>query len=324
MARIVLGLGASHSPQVNIPWTQWKLLWQKDESDSRLDYAGLLARARPGLARELEPARWEQQGTAAERALDLLGEKLRQANPDAVVVFGDDHHEQFQDDSLPAVAVYHGKSLPVVAHHGGVYSQGGIWDQVAAAERAAWAETAPEYPAAWELGEHLVAALTADEFDVARSNAIHGEGGVGHAFSFVYRRLWPGGRVPLVPIALNTYFPPNQPTPRRCYRLGQAVRRAVEAWDRDARVVVLGSGGLSHIHVDEALDRVVLDALQAHDAAALMALPREKLRGGTSEILNWVALAGAMEHLPMTLVQYAAAYRSPAGTGCGMAFAYWE
>ena len=52
-------------------------------------------------------------------------------------------------------------------------------------------------------------------------------------------------------------------------------------------------------------------------------LPRQKLRGGTSEILNWVALAGAVEPMQMKLVDYVPSYRSPAATGCGMAFAYW-
>jgi hypothetical protein len=245
--------------------------------------------------------------------------------PDALVVFGDDQHEQFQDDNLPAVAIFHGKILPVVARHGGLFTQaGGVWAAVAAAEQAAWAETAPEYPAAWELAEHLIAALTAEEFDVARCNQVRSASGTGHAFSFVYRRLWTDNPPPLVPVMLNTYYPPNQPTPRRCYRLGQAVRRAIESWDSDARVAVMASGGLSHLLVDEALDRLVLDALRHKHVEQLTTLPREKLRGGTSEILNWVALAGAVDALEMTLVDYIPAYRSPAGTGCGMAFAYWK
>jgi hypothetical protein len=324
MASIVLGLGTSHSPQVSIPWTKWKLLWQKDECDPRLDYAALLQRAKPNLDQALTPDRWEQQGEAAQRALAKLGEVVRQANPDAIVVFGDDQHEQFQDDNLPALGIYHGKSLPVRVHHGGIFARGGVWAEVAAAEVAGWADTQPEYPAGWELAEHLIAALTTDEFDVARSNSVRGEGGAGHAFSFVYRRIWPGGTVPIVPVMLNTYFPPNQPTPRRCYALGQAVRRAAESWDHDARIAVMASGGLSHIMVDEELDAVVLDALRTDDADRLAALPREKLRGGTSEILNWVALAGAMRPLKMTLVDYLPTYRSPAGTGCGMGFAYWN
>jgi aromatic ring-opening dioxygenase catalytic subunit (LigB family) len=147
--------------------------------------------------------------------------------------------------------------------------------------------------------------------------------GVGHAFSFLYRRIWPGGTLPMVPVMVNTYYPPNQPTPKRCYAFGRAVRNAIESWDADQRVAVMASGGLSHVIIDEELDHSVIDALTHKDREQLYRVPREKLRGGTSEILNWVALAGAVEPMAMKLVDYVTTYRSPAGTGCGMAFAYW-
>ncbi|MBI3061855.1 MAG: extradiol ring-cleavage dioxygenase, partial [Deltaproteobacteria bacterium] len=126
-----------------------------------------------------------------------------------------------------------------------------------------------------------------------------------------------------VPVMVNTYYPPNQATPKRCYALGQAVRRAIESWNSDLRVAVMASGGLSHMVIDEELDRATLDALANRDREKLWSLPRQKLRGGTSEILNWVALAGAVEPMEMKLVDYIPGYRSPAATGCGMAFAYW-
>ena len=67
--------------------------------------------------------------------------------------------------------------------------------------------------------------------------------------------------IPIVPVALNTYFPPNQPRPRRCYDLGQAIRKAVQSAKGGARVGILASGGLSHFTVDEELDRRVLAGL---------------------------------------------------------------
>ena len=66
--------------------------------------------------------------------------------------------------------------------------------------------------------------------------------GVGHAFSFLYRRLVPGSKIPMVPVMVNTYYPPNQPTPKRCYAFGQAVRKAVESWDSGKRVAIMASG----------------------------------------------------------------------------------
>ena len=318
MARVVLGLASSHSPQVNIPWTHWDLLREKDETDPRLNFPELLQRARPDIEKELTQEKWKARGEACRAAIATLGEELCRAEPDAVVVIGDDQHEQFLDDNLPMLAIFHGKTLPVVKHSG---RNTAAWKL---AEEETWAETAHEYPAAWGLAEHLVRSLAADEFDIARSNTLREQIGVGHAFAFLYRRILPGGNVPIAPVMVNTYYPPNQPTPKRCYELGRAIRRAIESWDSDARVAVVASGGLSHTIMDEELDRITIEALRRKDTKSLFGLPREKLQGGTSEILCWVALAGAMEPEAMKLVDYLPGYRSRGGTGCGMGFAYWS
>jgi 3-O-methylgallate 3,4-dioxygenase len=102
------------------------------------------------------------------------------------------------------------------------------------------------------------------------------------------------------------------------------VRTAVASWSSDARVAIIASGGLSHFVVDEELDRRFLSALQRSDSDALGALPRGQLRSGNSELLNWIAAAGALEGRPLTVVDYIPGYRTPAGTGTGMAFVYWE
>jgi len=234
------------------------------------------------------------------------------------VVFGDDQNEQFHDDNMPMFAIYHGKSLPVVKDSG-LRPSG--WKD---AERKGWAETQPEYDTASDLANHLIRALTDAEFDITRCNKLRAEIGVGHAFSFLYRRVLPGGNIPMVPIMVNTYYPPNQPTPKRCYALGQAVRKAIEAWNSDKRVALLASGGLSHVVIDEEIDAMVIDGLKNKKPEVLFQLPRQKLRGGTSEILNWVALAGAMEDRELKYFEYVTTYRSPAATGCGMGFAYWQ
>lgn len=318
MARIVLGIGTSHSPQVTVPSEHWEVLRQKDANDGRFDYEGLQQRARPGLEAELQQPVWDEKYAATQSALRQVGEKLADAKPDVVVVFGDDQHEQFLDDNLPALSIYHGEAIPVVQREP---RNRAPYKQV---EMEQWARTEAAYPAQPDLACHLLASLTEQEFDLARTNRLREEVGIGHAFAFLYRRLWPGTRVPMVPVMVNTYFPPNQPTPRRCFALGQAVRRAVESWERDARVAVVASGGLSHIVMDEDLDRYVIDAFQTGNVAAIQAIPRARLTGGTSEILNWVTVAGCLDATPMTLVGYQAGYRSPAATGCGMAFAFWE
>jgi hypothetical protein len=318
MAQIVIGIGTSHSPQLSIRAKDWAYLLKKDETDPRLDYPGLLKRAKPGIQSELGEEKFLQRDEACLKAVNHLGDALRKANADVVVIFGDDQHEQFGDDNMPTFAIYHGKSIPVV-RDSGVRPAG--WKD---AERNGWAETADEYANEDDLANHLIRALNDEEFDIARCNRLRKEIGVGHAFSFLYRRLVPGSKIPMVPVMVNTYYPPNQPTPKRCYAFGQAVRKAVESWDSGKRVAIMASGGLSHVVIDEEIDQMTIDGLRKKKPEVLWGLPRERLWGGTSEILNWVALAGVAESMDLKFLEYVTTYRSPAGTGCGMGFAYWQ
>jgi hypothetical protein len=317
MAKVVLGMGTSHSPQLSVRASDWQVLREKDEHDPRLNYQGLLERAKPGIQTELTPEKFRERDEACQKAIKTLGGVLRQAEVDLVVIFGDDQHEQFQDDNMPTFAIYHGKSLPVVTHTG---RNPAAWKSF---EERGWAQTAPEYEAGQALAEHLVSSLVKDEFDIARCKTLRPEIGVGHAFSFLYRRILPGGKLPMVPVMVNTYYPPNQPTPKRCYAFGQAVRKAIESWNADKRVAVMASGGLSHVVIDEEIDQMTIDGLRSKKPEILWRLPRERLSGGTSEILNWVALAGVVASMDLEFLEYVTTYRSPAGTGCGMGFAYW-
>jgi len=113
---------------------------------------------------------------------------------------------------------------------------------------------------------------------------------------------------------------------RRCLSLGKALAAAIASWKDDARVAVIGSGGMSHFVVDEELDRGFLAAMKRNDSDALISIPAYNFRSGTSELKNWIPVAGAMSEagLDMTVVDYQPLYRSAAGTGSGMAFAYWR
>jgi hypothetical protein len=317
MAEIVIGIGTSHSPQLSVRAADWQVLREKDETDPRLDYQKLLKNAKQGLEAELTPEKFRQRDEACLVAVKVLGDALQKSKADVVVIFGDDQHEQFHDENMPTFAIYHGKSLPVVTHTG---RNPAAWKN---AEERGWAATAPEYETEPALAEYLIRALTEAEFDIARCNKLRPEIGVGHAFSFLYRRVLPGGKLPMVPVMVNTYYPPNQPTPKRCYAFGQAVRKAIESWDCNKRVALMASGGLSHVVIDEEIDAMTIDGLKNKKPDVLFRLPRERLWGGTSEILNWVALAGAMEDRDLKYLEYVTTYRSPAATGCGMGFAYW-
>ena len=128
----------------------------------------------------------------------------------------------------------------------------------------------------------------------------------------------------IVPVTQNTFYPPNQPSAKRCYNLGRSMAKIIKDWDSEKRVAVVGSGGLSHFLVDEEIDQLAIKGMREKDVNQLAALPRYRLNSGNSEILNWITAAGACEHLDMEVVEYVPVYRSPAGTGGGWGFALWQ
>ena len=128
-----------------------------------------------------------------------------------------------------------------------------------------------------------------------------------------------------MPVFLNTYYPPNQPTPRRCYKLGQAIRAAVESYPGDARIGIVGSGGLSHFRRRRgARPRRSSTRCARKDADALQSLPRKKLNSGSSEIRMWIARRRCGRASRLAWSHYVPGYRTPAGSGTGLGFAYWS
>jgi hypothetical protein len=96
---------------------------------------------------------------------------------------------------------------------------------------------------------------------------------------------------------------------------------AVAAFPGDMRIGILASGGLSHFVVDGAFDRAIVAALQCKDAAFFRQAPLHKLRSGSSEIRNWICMAGAVASLDADWIDYVPGYRTPALTGTGLCFA---
>ena len=106
-------------------------------------------------------------------------------------------------------------------------------------------------------------------------------------------------------------------------QLGQYLCQAIEAFPEDRRVVVMGSGGLSHIKIDEDLDRAFIDALERNDLDAMARMDPNELVAGTSEIRNWIATAAAGS-TGGRMIDYVPMYRNAKGIGCAMGFAVWE
>jgi catalytic LigB subunit of aromatic ring-opening dioxygenase len=320
MAEIILGIGTSHSPMLSTPWDAFAGHVERDRA--RVPDFDALVREKAGwIARELRPDVTRARHEATQAALARLSAAVAEAAPDVLVVIGDDQAEWFSPDSQPALCIYWGD---VVENRPPPVER-----MAPSLRRAYWGYygdgTNRAFPVDAALARHLIESLTHEhEFDVAHVRVQPRGSPLGHAWSFVHQRLMGERVVPIVPVLLNTYYPPNQPTPRRCHQLGRAIRQAVEAWAPARRVGVLGSGGLSHFVVDEALDRHVLEVLARRDAGAVAALDPARLETGNSEIRNWIAAAGAVEHLEMEIVDYVPSYRSEAGTGVGMAFAMWR
>ena len=99
----------------------------------------------------------------------------------------------------------------------------------------------------------------------------------------------------MVPIIINTCYPPNWIQPSAAYALGRAVREAIQSWDSDLRVGIVTSGGLSHFcRWTKRYDRTALRASQRQTARSLRLCRGTGCSRRPTEILNWVAAAGAM------------------------------
>ncbi len=326
MAKVVLGFASSHGPTIKTLPGEWDRIVERDKKDPRYDYQELLRNANPAIAKEITLQKKQERYDKCQVGIKKLAEVVARSAPDVAVVVSNPHGI-LPDDPQTVFGIFCGDQLSGRSPE----RPGG------GSERRMAALTGPppmttsrprrerkDFPGFPKLANHLIDSLIDEGFDIASSNQFRAEHGLDEAFSTFYELYQLDGTVPMVPFTLSRYLP-SQAKSGRCYALGQALRRAIESWKEDKRVVIMASGGLSHQIIDEELDHQVIDALQEKDVQRLCSLPRDRLNRapGTPEILNWVTLAGAMETSPMTLVDYVPCYRSPAGTGHGVTFAYW-
>jgi hypothetical protein len=337
MAKIVLGMAASHGPLLATPPEQWGGRVEADRRNPALVYRDgtfkfdelAQLRAKENLEAQIELPVKQKRYDACQRAMAEMAQVFEQAKPDVAVLIGNDQMEVFEDANIPAFMVCFGETLDNIPFSDEQKKR--LPPGIEIAEPNHHGKTAQSYPGHPKLGRYLIERLMEHDFDVAAAARLPQSGssnisGLPHAYGFLYRRVMQDNVVPAVPLFINTFYPPNQPSVRRCFALGKALADAIAAWDADLRVAVLGSGGMSHFVVDEELDRAFLGAMQRKDADALISIPAYNFRSGTSELKNWIPVAGAMSEagLDMTVIDYQPLYRSAAGTGSGMAFAHWQ
>lgn len=329
MAHIVMGVGTSHTPMLTLGSEDWihraadDLKNQKlNQSDGTwISYDALLEKVGPAFADRVTPDALATLGDQCQQALDRLKAEIAAMAPDVLVIVGDDQSELFGPENMPVLSIYYGEE--VVTHDR--WGADSYPDWARRMGQAYAMDAVHSFPGAPAFALALIEGMMECGIDVstaARVDDPH-RAGFGHAFGFVIRRLMGEVPVPVIPLLLNTYYPPNVPTARRCHDMGRALRSAIESCEQDLRVAIVASGGLSHFIVDEELDRRVIEGFSPDKAGLLRDLPRGALMSGSSEILNWVLTAGAVDHLPLKWVEYYPAYRTPAGTGVGTTFAVW-
>jgi OH-DDVA oxygenase len=330
MADIVLGIGSSHGPLLSTPPEQWNLRARADRANKNLwfrgktyDYEALLKERAPGFANEIEPDVRSRRFTQCRSALEQLGRKFDEVKPDAVVLVGNDQREFFNPGLTPSITVYRGGEIRNVQHM--IEGQDGL----NIAEPANSPEHGAVYPGATALADHILDALRDENWDLAQSDTTPSgapRGGIPHAYGFFYHTILKDQTPPSVPIILNVHFPHNVPKSARCLELGRALARAIKSFDGFKRVALMASGGLTHFVIDEDFDQQVIAAMKSGDEDALAKLPESYFKIGTAEIKNWLPVISAMNAAGRKYhqVDYVPCYRSEAGTGNAMCFAYWE
>jgi Catalytic LigB subunit of aromatic ring-opening dioxygenase len=331
MAEFAAAFGSSHSVMLVCQEDDWigkfppydKRMMHHDFNGDLISYDDLVVEMRDHAAPLITPDAISKRWHKTQAAMDHMRDELRGAALDALIIVGDDQHELFTPQHNPAIAIYHGETIRNTPARTDLAPD----DWYRRAQQRRKEDGAPvEYPVHAELALHLIKGLATRDFDISAISALTEGQSEGHAYSFIHRRYLKGHPLPIVPIFVNTYYDPNQPTPERCIALGRAIGALIKSYPADIRVGFLGSGGLSHFVVDEKLDLGVLDAMRRGDLDWLQKLTPKRLQAGTSEIRNWLIVAGAVAGtgLKMTWSDYIPGYRTPALTGTGLGFARWS
>jgi aromatic ring-opening dioxygenase catalytic subunit (LigB family) len=299
MARLIGGLATSHAPQLLMPALRWSELPTRTKGPFR---------PKPDIAAELTDSAKLAKEARCRAALEKLKSQLYAWAPDAVILLGDDQHENILDDNMPPFTIYAADEVDATLHF--TYLGEKSLDQ----------RTRYRVPGA--LARGLLEGLMDEGFDPAWSMKTREEFGLGHAFGRALKFLMPDGQFPVVPIMINTYYPPA-PSAKRCLALGDAIRAVLEKLGGGARIAMLASGGLSHTVIDEAYDEGFMAALTRNNRDYFAAMRAEDLVEGTSEIRNWIIAAGALDRAAH-MIDYVPCYRQPTGVGCAMGFAVWD
>ena len=241
MARIIAGIGTSHTPAIGAAVDNGKT----------------------------EDAYWTPLFKGYEPAKAWMAE----AKPDVVIMVYNDHVNAFDFKIIPTFAI-------------------GCADQFPIADEGWGARPVPAVTGYPEFAAHLVQSLVLDEFDITIVNEMEVDHGLTTPMSLLFGspKAWP---VRVIPLAVNVIQYPA-PTGNRCYNLGKAIKRAVDSWDEDLKVVIFGTGGMSHQIqgpraglVNTEFDTAFLDGLSRDPEALARIPPLTYLRDAGNEPSSW-------------------------------------
>jgi protocatechuate 4,5-dioxygenase, beta chain len=210
-------------------------------------------------------------------------EWLAKVKPDVVILVYNDHCVAFSPESIPTFAI-------------------GAGDEFVPADEGWGPRPVPVAKGDPDFSGHLVESLVLDEFDLTIMNRLEVDHGFTVPLSITCGQPaeWP---FKVVPLAVNVVLYP-QPTGKRCFALGRAIRKAVEAYDKDLKVVVFGTGGMSHqIHgersglINKEWDTRFLDDLTADPQRLVNLTHVEYMRDAGAEgieLIMWLVMRGAL------------------------------
>lgn len=209
---------------------------------------------------------------------------IEKEKPDVIILVYNDHASAFSLEVIPTFAL-------------------GCAEEFAPADEGWGPRAVPDVKGHPKLAWHIAQSVILDEFDLTIVNKMDVDHGLTVPLSLMFGqpKEWP---CPVIPLAVNVVqFPP--PTGNRCFQLGRAIRKAVQSFDDNLKVVVFGTGGMSHQLqgprsglINEKFDKNFLDNF-GPDPKKLIDISHEQyLRESGSEgieLVMWLIMRGALD-----------------------------
>ena len=217
MATVAGRFGMSHGPQLYVPPELWPNILRRDDMGAE----------KPGMREQTSEAMMQWRYDACHKAMDTISARIDEIAPDTIVLIGDDQRENLLADNTPPFLVYIGDEVDAstrVSHYH-------LGDE--------FTDTITKYQVDVPLARWVIDSLLDSGFDPAWSTATRHEQGLGHAFGRPLHTTNDDARYRIVPVMVNTYYPPTS-SPKRCVDFGRTLARAIESFDESRRVVVAG------------------------------------------------------------------------------------